>query len=97
MTYRFRQTARRLGEARASALEPLYAEVCRAHDGITDFRGKLLALVPTLSGAAFALIIATRKDFDLRLLLPVGDFWRGCHPWPLLLRAARHALVCRVA
>jgi hypothetical protein len=63
-----------LGEARATALEPLYAEVCRAHGAITDFRGKLLALVPTLSGAAFAVIIGTRKDFDLRLLLPVGIF-----------------------
>jgi hypothetical protein len=55
-------------------LEPLYAEVCRAHDAITDFRGKLLALVPTLSGAAFALIIGARKDFDPLLLLPVGIF-----------------------
>ncbi len=63
-----------LGEARTTAMEPLYAEVCRAHDAITDFRGKLLALVPTLSGAAFALIIGTRNDFDSRLLLPVGMF-----------------------
>jgi hypothetical protein len=63
-----------LREARAAALEPLYAEVCKAHSAITDFRGKLLALVPTLSGAAFALLIGTRKNFDHRLLLAVGIF-----------------------
>ncbi len=61
-----------LGEARATALDRLYGEVCKAHAAITDFRGKLLALVPTLSGAAFALIIGTRKGFDPRFLLPVG-------------------------
>ena len=63
-----------LGEVRTAALESLYTEVCKAHGAITDFRGKLLALVPTLSGAAFALIIGTREDFNLRLLLPVGIF-----------------------
>jgi hypothetical protein len=61
-------------KSHAIAFAPLYAEVCKAHGGITDFRGKLLALVPTLSGAAFALIIGTREDFDQRLLLPVGAF-----------------------
>jgi hypothetical protein len=62
------------GETRAAALDSLYAEVCKAHGAISDFRGKLLALVPTLSGAAFALLIGTRKGFDPRLLLPVGMF-----------------------
>lgn len=63
-----------VGEARTTAVQLLYAEVCKAHGAITNFRGKLLALVPTLSGAAFALIIGTRMDFDPRLLLPVGIF-----------------------
>ena len=63
-----------LSGASATALEPLYAEICKAHGAITDFRGKLLALVPTLSGAAFALIIGTHKDGDPRLLLLVGIF-----------------------
>ena len=62
------------GEIHAAALGSLYVEVCKAHGAISDFRGKLLALVPTLSGAAFALIIGTRKGFDPRLLLPVGIF-----------------------
>ena len=61
-------------ETRAAALNSLYAEVCKAHDAISEFRGKLLALVPTLSGGAFALIIGTRKGFDQHLLLPVGLF-----------------------
>jgi hypothetical protein len=64
---------RGVGEGRVTGLEPLYTEVCKAHDAITDFRGKLLALVPALSAAAFA-VIATRKSFDQRLLLPVGIF-----------------------
>jgi hypothetical protein len=72
--WRSPQTSPALGEVRTAALESLYAEVCKAHDAITNFRGKLLALVPTLSGAAFALIIGTREDFNLRLLLPVGIF-----------------------
>ncbi len=63
-----------LGQARVTAFKPLYEEVCRAHGAITDFRGKLLALVPTLSGAASAVIIGTRTAFDHRLLLPVGIF-----------------------
>lgn len=61
-------------QGRVTALEPLYAEVCRAHDSITNFRGKLLALVPSLSAVAFTLFIGTGKHFDQRLLLPVGIF-----------------------
>lgn len=63
-----------LGQRRLTAWEPLYAEVCKAHDSITDFRGKLLALVPSLSAVAFTLFIGTGKQFDQRLLLPVGIF-----------------------
>lgn len=63
-----------LGKGRITALEPLYAEVCKAHDSITDFRGKLLALVPSLSAVAFTLFIGTGRHFDQRLLLPVGIF-----------------------
>jgi hypothetical protein len=75
---------RMIDGARANALEPLYAEVCKVHGAITDFRGKLLALVPTLSGAAFTLIIGTRKDFDQWLLLPSGFLVR---PSPLAFSA----------
>jgi hypothetical protein len=58
----------------ASPLEQLYAEVSTAYHSITDFRGKLLALVPALSGTAFTLIIGAGEEFDQRLLLPVGLF-----------------------
>ena len=34
-----------------------YAEVCKSHAGITDFRAKLLALLPIASGAGIALLI----------------------------------------
>ena len=33
-----------------------YAEVCTSHAGITDFRAKLLALLPIASGAGIALL-----------------------------------------
>jgi hypothetical protein len=29
-----------------------YAEICRAHGAITDFRGKLLAILPAAAGIA---------------------------------------------
>jgi hypothetical protein len=60
------------GKGPVTALEPLYVEICKAHDSITDFRGKLLALVPSLSAVAFTLFIGTGGHFDQRLLLPVG-------------------------
>jgi hypothetical protein len=63
-----------LGKGGMTALEPLYAEICKAHDSITDFRGKLLALVPSLSAVAFTLFIGTGRHFNQRLLLPVGIF-----------------------
>jgi hypothetical protein len=63
-----------LGEERLNALPVLYDEVCKAHGAITDFRGKLLALVPALSAAAFTLFIGTRQAVDQRLLLPIGAF-----------------------
>src|SRR4051794_35406894 len=60
--------------APVSTLETLYGEVCNAYHAITEFRGKLLALVPVVSGAGFTLIIGSPGDVDQRLLLPVGIF-----------------------
>lgn len=34
-----------------------YTEVCKSHQGIADFRGKLLALLPAASGAGIFLIL----------------------------------------
>jgi hypothetical protein len=39
-------------------LKTMYQEVCRHHQSITDFRGKLLALVPIASGAFIGLTTA---------------------------------------
>jgi hypothetical protein len=39
-------------------LETMYQEVCRRHQSISEFRGKLLGLVPIASGAFIGLITA---------------------------------------
>ena len=72
--WRFRQTSTAPSEVRAAALESLYAEVCKAHDAITYSEASFSRSCLPHSGAAFALIIGTREDFNLRLLLPVGTF-----------------------
>ena len=33
-------------EARCSALRAVYDELCRSHDSVSEFRAKLLALLP---------------------------------------------------
>jgi hypothetical protein len=71
-----------------STLEALYAEVCNAYHAITEFRGKLLALVPVVSGAGFTLIIGSPGDVDQRLLLPLGIFGLAVTGGPVRLRAA---------
>ncbi len=55
-----------------------YAEVCRSHAGITDFRAKLLALLPIASGAGIGLLIAREGGGVSRtgagLLIALGIF-----------------------
>jgi hypothetical protein len=46
----------------ATILLAEYAEVCKSHAGITDFRAKLLALLPIASGAGIGLLIARESD-----------------------------------
>src|SRR4029453_11233264 len=41
-------------------LEFEYEEVCRSHAATTDFRGKLLALLPLASGAGLFLLLEQR-------------------------------------
>jgi len=41
---------------REDQIEALYEAVCRRHDGIADFRAKLLALLPIASGAGIFLL-----------------------------------------
>jgi hypothetical protein len=55
-----------------------YAEVCKTHAEITDFRAKLLALLPIASGAGIGLLIARESGRVSRteagLLIALGIF-----------------------
>jgi hypothetical protein len=63
---------------RARILLAEYAEVCRSHAGITDFRAKLLALLPIASGAGIGLLITRESGGISRteagLLIALGIF-----------------------
>jgi len=63
-------------EAILSSLKTLYEEVCRAHDGIADFRAKLLAFLPLASGTGIFFLLTASKNLNFEFLLPVGIF--GC-------------------
>lgn len=54
-----------------------YQEVCKSHAAITDFRAKLLALLPVASGTGVGLLLtqADRKDgIPASLLVALGAF-----------------------
>lgn len=55
-----------------------YQEVCKTHAGITDFRAKLLALLPIASGAGVGLLVTQGKgDISTTLaglLIALGAF-----------------------
>lgn len=59
-------------------MEPLlteYREVCQNHRAVTDFRAKLLALLPVASGAGIYLLLNDRGGvLDTRHLPAVGLF-----------------------
>jgi hypothetical protein len=57
-------------------LKTIYDEVCRRHDGIADFRAKLLTLLPIASGAGIFLLVAKEPIAATALphLLPIGGF-----------------------
>jgi hypothetical protein len=54
----------------------IYDEVCRRHDGIAEFRAKLLTLLPIASGAGIFLLVAKDSIAATALpqLLPIGIF-----------------------
>jgi quercetin dioxygenase-like cupin family protein len=64
--------------AREKILLAEYAEVCKTHAGITDFRAKLLALLPIASVAGIGLLIARETGIVSRteagLLIALGIF-----------------------
>lgn len=55
-----------------------YQEVCKSHSGITDFRAKLLALLPIASGAGVGLLVIQGRgealDTGAGLLIGLGIF-----------------------
>lgn len=55
-----------------------YQEVCRSHAGITDFRAKLLALLPLASGAGVGVLVAQGdgavSTTEAGLLVALGIF-----------------------
>lgn len=51
-----------------------YTEVCKSYHAISDFRGKLLALLPIVSGAGISLLISKNYSTDSSHLLAVGVF-----------------------
>ena len=51
-----------------------YTEVCRSYHGISEFRGKLLALLPIVSGAGISLLISKNYSLDSSHLFAVGIF-----------------------
>ena len=57
-------------------LKAAYDELCRRHDGIAEFRAKLLALLPIASGAGIFILVSEGGVVDAAVpqLLPVGVF-----------------------
>ena len=51
-----------------------YTEVCKTYHAVSDFRGKLLALLPIVSGAGISLLISKNHSPDSSHLLAVGIF-----------------------
>ena len=56
--------------ARPATLQLLYQEMCRQHTAITDFRAKLLALLPLASG--IGALVLLEGDANTRYFGPVG-------------------------
>jgi hypothetical protein len=57
-------------------IKAVYEEICRSHDGIVDFRSKLLAFLPIASGVG-VLVLVNEIPVDVQpspLFLPAGVF-----------------------
>jgi hypothetical protein len=78
------------------AIRAVYEEICRAHSGISDFRAKLLALLPLASGAGLLLLLGRDPVPTERVghLLPLGVFG-ACITLGLYLYELRGIQVCK--
>lgn len=60
--------------ATEDALRVAYEQTCQSHAAITDFRAKLLALLPIASGGGIVLLLGRDEQLESDLLLAVGLF-----------------------
>jgi hypothetical protein len=58
------------GRAEPESLRLLYQETCKSHATITDFRAKLLALLPLASGTGVLLLLT--RETNTRYFGPIG-------------------------
>jgi len=63
-----------LGMDREQILLAEYTEVCKSFHAISEFRGKLLALLPIVSGAGISLLISKDDSIDSSHLSAIGIF-----------------------
>jgi len=57
------------------ALRMQYGEVCKSHSSITEFRAKLLALLPLASGSGIFILLTKRTEpIDTTYLYAIGLF-----------------------
>lgn len=68
-----KSTQKKESEAREDVLLTAYREVCNSYHAVDDFRAKLLALLPIVSGAGGILLLA-EKDTIKNDLFPIGLF-----------------------
>ena len=61
-----------IADHRHENVKAVYEEICRAHDGIADFRAKLLALLPIASGAGIFLLLNENTVQQMQHLVAVG-------------------------
>jgi hypothetical protein len=62
-------------DQRFDALKAIYEQVCDAHNGIADFRAKLLALLPIASGTGIFLLLDEKLPPEaMPHFLPIGIF-----------------------
>jgi hypothetical protein len=81
----------------AEAVRTVYAEICGSHAGITDFRAKLLALLPLASGTGLFLLLGESpvSQDKTGYLLPLG-FFGGLVTLGLYLYELRGIQVCKM-
>ena len=63
-----------MDQGHEQALLTSYTEVCKGYHAISEFRGKLLALVPIVSGTGISLLINKSYSVDSSHLPAVGAF-----------------------